>query len=152
MSPSTSQPHPFRYGQRPLLSSPLSSLPPSIFTHSSCPFHPRLDRWNQGWLRRQPNNENQYCVPVPGSTFLPRHHAGLAFHKRCPKSAPQSRALCSFSILSPTPRSFHLRQHTAITIKEWERGAIDDVVTHCEDNERCVFGCSFVGAIFIFSY
>lgn len=87
--------------------------------------------------------------PAPGSTFHPRDRVSLAFHRRCPRFRAPS-ALCSPSILSSTPRSFHLRQHTVITIREWERGAIRHAVTHREDNGRCVFCCFFVGAIFIF--
>jgi hypothetical protein len=59
MSPSTGQPHPSRYGQCPLPSSPLSSLPLPFLPTCCAPFHPRLDQWNQGWLRPHLVNRNQ---------------------------------------------------------------------------------------------
>jgi hypothetical protein len=149
MSPSTGQPHLSRYGQCPLPSSPLSSLPPSISTHSLCPL-PSSTRSVESRLVATIAHQ---CTsrPASGSTFLSRHHADLTFHRSYLKSTSPISALCSPSILSPTLCSFHLRHDTVITIKEGERGTIGDVVTHREDNGRCVFGCSFVGAIFIFS-
>jgi hypothetical protein len=103
-------------------------------------------------LRLQEPLRERLQLQEAGSTFLPRHHTGLAFHRSCPQiCAPNQRSTFPL-ILSLTPCSFNLHQHTAFTIKEWERGTIGDVVTHREDNGRCVFNCSFVGVIFIYFF